>query len=193
MIKALSGFTPILVDGDVEKDVCKKYGVKGYPGTVFADAKGESAGPTIVGAVPVKDFLSKAQDFAKKIKPGKPSKDYATLMAAGKALETAQAKNKIADALAAIAKIEKVNHPGKVLDDALAARKTLLEAGQMRFDAAKAAADGDGKDGDGKDGADKDGAVKELKKIATEYKGTDLGTDAAALVKELTAPPPDAK
>lgn len=183
MIKALSGFTPILVDGDVEKDVCKKYGISGYPGTVFADAKGEAAGPTIVGAVPVNTFLEKAQGFAKKIKAGKPSKDYAALMAAQKALEAAQSKQKVADALAAIAKIEKVNHPGKILDDAVAAKKALLEDGRKRLDAAKAATEGDGRDA----------AVKDLKKIAADYKGTDLGTEAEALVKELTAPPEGAK
>ena len=181
VVKALSGFTPILVDGDAENAVCKKYGISGYPGTVFANAKGEAAGATIVGAVPVKDFLQKAQDFAKKIKPGKPSKDYAVLTAAKTDLETAQAKNKVADALTAIAKIEKVNRPGAILDAAVAAKKALLEEGRKRLDAAKAATEGEGKEA----------ALKDLRKLAAEYKGTDIGTEAAKLVKDL-APPPDA-
>ncbi len=41
MIKALSGFTPILVDGDTEKDVTAKYATNGYPTLVIADASGE--------------------------------------------------------------------------------------------------------------------------------------------------------
>lgn len=41
VIKSLSAFTPILVDGDVEKDVTAKYGVHGYPTIVIADAAGE--------------------------------------------------------------------------------------------------------------------------------------------------------
>lgn len=179
VVKALSGFTPILVDGDVEKDICKKYGVSGYPNTLFADAKGEAAGPAIVGAVPTEDFLKKAQDFAKKVKPGKPSKDYATLTTAKADLDAALPKKKVAEALAAIAKIEKVNRAGPILDAAVAAKKTLLEDGQKRLDAAKtsaAAADG------------KDAALKELKKLAADYKGTDIGNEAAKLVKELEPP-----
>ncbi len=178
MIKALSGFTPILVDGDTEKDITKKYGVSGYPNTLFGDAKGEAFGQPIVGAIPVSQFLQKAQDAAKKIKPGKPSKDYATLTAAKTELDAALAKKKVADALAAAAKIEKVNRPGAILDAALEAKKQLLEDGQKRLDAAKTAAAGDGKDA----------AVKELKKLAAEYKGTDIGTEAAKLLKELEPP-----
>ncbi len=133
MIKALSGFTPILVDGDTEKEIKAKYRVNGYPNTIFADAKGEAVGAPIVGAVPVDSFLKSAQDYAKKIKPGKPSKDFATLTGA----------------------------------------KTEL-------DAAKESAK-----------TDKDAALKELKKLIHDYKGTDVGTEAAKLVKELE-PPPDA-
>jgi hypothetical protein len=179
VIKALSGFTPILIDGDTEKEACKKYGVKGYPNTIFADVKGEPAGAAIVGAIPTDQFLSKAQDFAKKVKPGKPSKDFATLTAAKKDLDAAAAKKDVAKTLAAIEKIEKVNRPGDLLDEATAKKKELLEEGQKRLDAAKAAAQGDGKDA----------ALKDLRKIAADYKGTDVGTEAAKLVKELSPPP----
>lgn len=183
MIKALQGFTPILVDGDTEKEITKKYGVNGYPNTLFADAKGEAFGQPIVGAIPVSQFLQKAQDAAKKIKPGKPSKDYATLMAAKAELEAALSKKKVAEALAAAAKIEKVNRAGPILDAALEAKKTLLEDGKKRLDAAKTAAAGEGKDA----------ALKELKKLAAEYKGTDTGTEAAKLLKELEPPKDPAK
>ena len=178
MIKALANFTPILVDGDTEKDVTKKYGTNGYPNTLFADAKGEAVGQPIVGAIPTAQFLQRAQEAAKKIKPGKPSKDYVTLTAAKADLDAALAKKKVADALAAAAKIEKVNRAGDILDAAVAARKTLLEDGQKRLDAAKTAAAGDGKDA----------AVKELKKLAAEYKGTDIGAEAAKLLKDLEPP-----
>jgi len=180
VIKALSGFTPILVDGDTEKEIKAKYRVNGYPNTIFADAKGEAVGAPIVGAVPLDSFLKSAQDYAKKIKPGKPSKDFATLTGAKTELDAALARKKPADALAAIAKIEKVNRPGAILDAALEAKKQLLEDGQKRLDAAKESAK-----------ADKDAALKELKKLIHDYKGTDVGTEAAKLVKELE-PPPDA-
>lgn len=183
MVKVLAKFTPILVDGDVEKDVCKKYGVRGYPHTLFADVKGEPAGAGISGAAPVAAFLAKAEEFAKKVKPGKPSKDFATLTAAKEELEAAQKKADVAKALAAIAKIEKVNRPGDILDAALAAKKTLLEEGRKRLDAAREAAKGDGKDA----------AVKDLKKLAAEFKATEIGKEAASLVRELAPPPPDTK
>jgi hypothetical protein len=179
VIKTLSAFTPILVDKDTEKDVIAKYHVGGIPDVRFADAKGEQVGQPIIGAVPTEQFLKSAQDLAKKVKPGKPSKDYATLTGAKADLDAALPKKKVADALAAIAKIEKVNRAGPILDAAVAAKKTLLEDGQKRFDAAKtsaAAADG------------KDAALKELRKLAAEYKGTDIGTEAAKLVKELDPP-----
>lgn len=180
-IKLLSNFTPILIDKDTEKEVCAKFAVGGIPDTRFGDAKGQQVGAPIVGAVPTDQFRQKVQDFAKKIKAGKPSKDYATLTAAKSELDAAMSKKKVADALAAIAKIEKVNRPGDLLDGALAKKKELLEDGRKRLDAAKTAAAGDGKDA----------ALKELKKLATEYKGTDIGTEAAKAAKDLE-PPPDA-
>jgi hypothetical protein len=181
VIKALSNFTPIIVDGDVEKDVCKKFGAAGYPHTVFADAKGASV-KVVGGYVETPVFLQAVQAAAKKAKPGAPSKDYATLTGAKLKLDVALSskKTQIAPALAAIAEIEKVNRPGAILDAALAAKKQLLEDGQKRLDAAKASAK-----------TDKDAALKELKALAKDYKGADIGAEAAKLVKEME-PPPDA-
>ena len=180
VIKALSSFTPIIVDGDVEKEVCKKYGANGYPHTVFADAKGVSV-KEVGGYVETPVFLKAIQDAAKKVKPGKPSKEFVTLTAAKADLDAALPKKQTAAALAAIAKIEKVNRPGAILDAALAAKKQLLEDGAKRLDAAKAAVKAD----------KKDDALKDLKKLAQEYKGSDVGTEAAKLVKELEPPPDD--
>ena len=56
VIKSLSSFTPVLVDGDTEKDVTKKYGVHGYPAMVFVDAAGEEI-DRIVGYSPTAEFL----------------------------------------------------------------------------------------------------------------------------------------
>ena len=180
MVKVLSKFTPILVDGDTEKSIVEKYGIKGYPNTVFANVKGEAAGPAITGAVPTPQFLAKAQDFAKSIKAGKPSKDFKTLTDAKAELDTAQFQKNVPKALAAIAKIEKVNRPGTILDEAVAAKKALLDEGRKKLDEAKAAAAGDGKDA----------AVKTLKKLATDYKGTEIGDEAAKLAAELAPPAP---
>ena len=56
VIKALSIYTPIVVDGDVEKDITKKYGVNGYPALVVADAKGDEI-DRIVGYSPPEEYL----------------------------------------------------------------------------------------------------------------------------------------
>lgn len=40
MVKLFANWTPVLVDGDTEKEVTKRYAVHGYPTIVFADAKG---------------------------------------------------------------------------------------------------------------------------------------------------------
>lgn len=181
VVKAVSAFTPILVDGDTEKDVKSKYGVSGYPTTIFADASGK-AGKTVVGYVETKTFLQAVEEAAKKIKPGRPSKDFAALTAAKADLDAALAKKKTAEALAAIAKIEKVNRPGAILDAATAAKKQLLDEGRTRLDAAKETAK-----------TDKDAALKDLRKLAQDYKGTEIGTDAAKLVKELSPPPEPGK
>jgi hypothetical protein len=181
VIKLFSNFTPILVDGVHEPDVAKKFGANGWPHIAFADAKGEPVGQPIIGYMETPVFLQRCEAIAKKVKPGKPSKDYVTLTAARTEMDQAVAKKQTAAALAAIGKIEKVNRPGPILDAAVAAKKQLLEDGRRRFDAAKEASKGDGKDA----------ALKDLRKLAQEYKGTDVGTDAAKLVKELE-PPPDA-
>jgi tetratricopeptide (TPR) repeat protein len=55
VIKILSGFTPILVDGDTEKDITKKYGAHGYPTLIVADAAGEEI-DRIVGYLPTAAF-----------------------------------------------------------------------------------------------------------------------------------------
>jgi hypothetical protein len=178
VLKVLSNFTPILVDKDTEKEAVAKFKIGGIPDVRFANAKGEQVGQGILGAVPSEEFLKQAQEFAKKIKPGKPSKDYVALTTAKTELDAALPKKQTAAALAAIAKIEKVGRAGPILDAAVAAKKTLMEEGRKRFDEAKAAAAGDGKDA----------ALKELKKLAAEYKGTDVGADAAKLVKELEPP-----
>ena len=181
MLKLFSSFTPILVDGVHEPAVAKRFGTNGWPHVAFADAKGEAVGQPIVGYMDTPTFLGRCEAIAKKVKAGKPSKDYAALTAAKAELDAALPKKQTAAALAAIAKIEKVNHAGPVVDAALATKRDLLADGQKRLDAAKEAAKGD----------KKDEALKDLKKLAAEYKGADIGTAAAALVKELEPPPAD--
>jgi hypothetical protein len=179
VLKLFSNFTPILVDGVHEPDVAKKFGASGWPHVAFADAKGDAVGQPIIGYMETPVFLQRCEAIAKKIKPGRPSKEFTALAAAKVELDQAVAKKQIAAELAAIAKIEKVNHAGPTLDAALETKKQLLADGAKRLDVAKEAAQGDGKDA----------ALKELRKLAQEFKGVEVGAEAAKLVKELDPPP----
>lgn len=178
VVKALAGVTPVIVDGDTDVVAKRRYTVgKKYPVTIFASATGEAVGPQIFDLTAPDKFLDLAQQRVKQAKAGKPTKECLAQTAAKSELDAALPKNQVAAALAAIAKIEKINHPGSALDAAAAAKKQLLEDGKKRLDAAKVAAKGDGKDA----------ALKELKKIAAEYKDADVGTEAAKVVKEMEA------
>jgi tetratricopeptide (TPR) repeat protein len=70
VVKALSAFTPVLVDGDTEKDMTKKYGVHGYPTVVFADAQGAEI-DRIVGYREAAQYLAEIE----RIKSGKGTLD----------------------------------------------------------------------------------------------------------------------
>jgi hypothetical protein len=170
------------VDKDTEKDVIAKYRVGPIPDTRFADVKGEIVGQPLVGAqLDPAAFLKIVQDMTKKIKAGRPSKEATALAAAKTELDAAIAKKNVAAQLAAIGKIEKVGGEGEVNDFAKATKAALLEDGQKRLDAAKEQTK-----------TDKDSALKELKKLVHDFKGTDVGAEAAKLVKELEPPPPEA-
>src|SRR5262249_29753869 len=63
VVRALSAFTPVLVDGDAERSVCARFGVEGYPTVVFADAGGNAL-RRVDGYVPRDRFLAAAGDAA---------------------------------------------------------------------------------------------------------------------------------
>ena len=66
VVKALEGFTPVLVDGDAEKDIGVKFGVEGYPALRFLDAAGEVAG-NVDGYLPPDQFLAKLKEIQEKL------------------------------------------------------------------------------------------------------------------------------
>jgi flagellar hook-length control protein FliK len=170
-VELLSNFTPILVDGDVEKEVVAKYNVRGYPNTLFANAKGEVV-KTVTGAMETPAFRKAVEDALKDVGKPRPSKDYKTLSKAEEELNEALEKDKVKQALGAIAKIEKVGRDCSITDRALAAKKKLLDAGLEAVAAAeKTFADGDA-----------DAASKALKSLLRDYKGADTVEDAARKV-----------
>jgi uncharacterized protein YyaL (SSP411 family) len=177
VVKVLQKFTPIIVDGDKEKDACSKYGVSGFPKVVFADLKGEAV-LSVDGYKEKKDFLATAQDAASKIKSGPKSKDLKELEAAKKDLDAAQAKGKVKAALAAIAKIEKVGGEHEIVDEAKAAKEALLTAGKAKLEEATRL----------KEAGDVEGARKAAAPLVSDYAGTEVGDAAKQFVASLPAP-----
>lgn len=136
VLDALENFTPILVDGDVEKKITGKYKVSGYPHVIFANAKGESVG-NVSGAVSASSFLAKAKSAAKKAGKPRPSKDYKTLTKADAELTKALGKKQYGKALTQIAAIEKVGRAGRILDRAKAERAVIEKSAAEKVGAAQ--------------------------------------------------------
>ncbi|MCE9637803.1 MAG: thioredoxin fold domain-containing protein [Planctomycetes bacterium] len=184
VVKILAKFTPVIVDGDVEKDICTKYKANGFPKVVFCDVKGEAVS-AVDGYVPKAEFQAKAEDAAKSIKSGKPSKEYQALVDAKADLDKAlgSAKSNVKAALQAITKIEKLGRPGEIADAAKVAKDKLLAAGQAKLDEARKSFEA----------GEKDAARKAATSLASEYAGTDLADAAKKLVAEIGPAAPPAK
>lgn len=175
VVEVLTHFTPILVDGDVEKDVTKKYAVSGYPNTVFADMKGDLVS-RVVGAVKVEDFLKEAQGAAKKAKKGKPSKEYAALLKADEELTKALEKDNVKGALAAADKAVATKLEHALVEKARAAHEKLMKAGEEQLAASKKQIEA----------GDTEAARTVLRKLNLDYKGTPVGDQAKDLLKQLS-------
>ncbi len=174
-VKILSHFTPILVDADTEQEFKRKLGVSGFPTVIFADAKGNEVSK-VVGAVPTKQFRSRAEAAKKKAKKGKPAKEYSTLLKAKKDLDKALGKKtSVKSALTAIAKIEKVGRPGSILDAARKAKDEIFTDARKKLDEANAAFDA----------GELATAKKHLRKLILDFKGTEIGDQAAELNKQV--------
>lgn len=60
-----SNFVLCRLDGDVEKDLCAKYAITGYPTAIIADEKGNKLGE-IVGYSPKEQYLAAVSKYIKK-------------------------------------------------------------------------------------------------------------------------------
>lgn len=176
MLKLAEKFTPILVDGDVDKEFGKEFGVSGFPNTVFADPRGKKVA-VVTGAIPTGEFLDKMKAAVKKIGPVQPKKAAKELADATEALARAREKGDWRVALKAAASIEKINHEGPGLDAARDAKKAGAEEGAKRLAAAKEQLQA-GKAADARAAA---------AKVASDFEGTEPATEAKALLKELDA------
>ena len=181
MVKLAEKFVPVIVDGDVDKEVCGKFGVNGFPHTVFLDTKGKVAGQ-VGGAVSADRFLASMEAAVKKIGPVKLRKEAKDLEDAGKALEKARDKKDWKGTVKAVLAIEKINHEGAILEAARTAKKEASAEAGVRLDEAKRL------DGAGK----KEEARRILLKVSSDFEGLEEAAAAKALLKAMDAPPPDA-
>jgi len=182
VVKTASKFVPVLVDGDVDKEFGKEYGVSGFPNTVFADPKGKKIS-FVTGAVPTASFFDSMKSALKKIGPVAPKKAVKELEDAAAALAKAQEKKDWRAILKASATIEKINHDGPALEAARKAKADAAEEAGKRLEAARALL---------KDGKAPDARAAAVK-VSIEFEGTEAATAAKALVKEIDAAAPPEK
>ena len=180
VVKLAEKFVPILVDADVEKEICSKFGANSFPRTVFVDLKGNSVGE-VRGAVDKGVFLGRIEAAIKKIGPVKPKKQAKDLEDAGKALAKAREKKEWKATVKQVLVIEKINHEGTILDAAREARKEAVAEARVRIDEAKRLATA------GKT----DEARKILLKVASDFEGLDEAGEAKQALKAMD-PPADA-
>jgi len=179
-VKLAQKFVPVLVDGDEDKSIGTEYGARGYPTTVFTDAKGKEIG-RVGGYVPTPDFLSGLKNALKKAGNAPLKKAAKDLEEASAALAKAREKSDWKATLKAAGTILKINHEGAALEAARKAKEEAAAEAAKRLEAAK--------------GMKAEGKVPEaratLSKIASEFEGTDPASEAKAILKELDAMPPE--
>jgi thioredoxin-like negative regulator of GroEL len=173
VVKSLGKFTAILVDADREPKTAQRYGAQGVPYVVFADAGGRVVS-RVEGYVPKNEFLVAAQNAARLVPEGKPSKEYLEVFAASRAIDEALAAKDVRAAFSAIARVEKMAHPGPELEKAKAAKEKLLAAGRERLAALRKAAE-----------TDPVATRRDVDALAAEYSGTCLAPDIEDFAKSL--------
>ena len=137
ILKLLEDFVPILVDGDVEKEVTKRFGVNGYPDTKFLDKK-QKVLETVGGYVEKDRFKDAVEGARKKVGKIVLSADYKKLLEASAKLKAALEKSRYKDALRAIKAIEDLKHEGPDLDAARAAGTEIAAVAAQRMTEAEA-------------------------------------------------------
>lgn len=176
-MKLASKFVPVLVDGDVDKELGTTYGARGYPHSIFADSKGKLVSK-VVGAVPAEKFLDEMKSALKKIGPVQVKKQVKELEEAAAALAKAREKSDWKAVLKAAATIEKIDHEGPALEAARKAKSDAVDEAKKRLDAAKELIKA------GKP----DEAKPALGKIVSTFEGLDAAVEAKNLLKELAGP-----
>ncbi len=174
VVKALEHFTPILVDGDTEKEIVRKFGVSAYPTTMFAKTNGKPVS-MFAGPAKAKDFLAVVTSAAKKAKKGRGSKQYRALLKADQELTKALEAKQVRRAFAAIKKAEATELDHALVERARAAKHELMERGQRALTSAK----------DAMDGGDAASAASSLRELSLDYKGTPVGDRASELLAQL--------
>lgn len=172
--KSLQLFVPVIVDGDVEKKVMDKFGVRGFPTVKFVTADEQEHG-TLRDRSP-RGVMAIADQTLKTVGPIKLTKAFRNLMKSDAKLDKAIAKKKNKDAIKAINEIEEIGHKGVVFDKAMKEKKRITEVAEKQLAEAKGLMD------------ESPGRAKtKLKKIARDFKGLEIADEANKLLKSLDA------
>lgn len=173
-----SKFIFVEVDGDKEKGLVRKYGIEGYPSTVFIDKSEKQLG-SIVGFVPADKFVQEALKAYEKVGPVVPEKELQQMTAlwekGSAAYERGEYRTAI-EALSAVASSKVDAEPvGKarelLVDIARRGHELVAEARTLSNDGRYAE------------------AIPQLKSLIEQFAGTSVSKDAQEVLIALLADP----
>ncbi|MSR75825.1 MAG: hypothetical protein EXS14_10200 [Planctomycetes bacterium] len=172
--KTLENFVLVLIDGETEPEARKKYPFKNYPFVKFVDANGlrlceiwESANATT--------FEMAAGRALGKHGQIRFTPTYAREVIAADKLETALPLKEFREVIRCSAEIEKINHEGKLLVRARAARVELQAEARKRIDTVN-----------NEQQTSAANKVVLLNAVAREFEGLPEAAEAKALARKIT-------
>ena len=165
-------YIPVLIDGDVEEKVIKKFGVGGYPTVKFTNSRGEVQAQMRDRSA--RSLIAASKSAVKSMGGLRLTRPYQKLLQASSKLDRFMAKKRYRNALKAISDIEGVGHRGMHLERAHQEKEKIFEVAKERFDQAQTLLRSNPKK-----------AKALLRKLSKEFSGLDVATEAKKLANTI--------
>lgn len=171
--KTLANFVLVIIDGEKEPEARKKYPFKNYPFVKFVNPAGDRLCEIWESANPTAFEMAAGRGLGKhgqiRFTPA-----YAREVVVGDRLKTAMPLKEYREAIRCVTEIEKLNHAGKILDAAIAAKAELQAEAQKCLAAARKTA-----------AQDPDNGSTLLKAVARDFEGLPEADEAAKAARTL--------
>ena len=136
VLRKVEAYLPVLVDGDREPELRKKYEVLLLPAVVWVDADGQRVF-IVSGDAPLELFRTVVETAQARAPETKPSPDYAAVTKAAEAMRAAMKSGDVRAALRAIHEIDEVKRPRAIVAEAAALERDLAKRGGEELAKAK--------------------------------------------------------